>query len=389
MILLNNKRIDGVSLDTVPVGTISPFIGLVAPQGYLLCQGQKVSKNRYKQLYNMCKSLFGPETETEFYLPDLRGRVIAGLNENDATMDTIGKILGTYEHNHSTGNHTLTIDEIPSHNHRTMASSYAPLGGTSVFDYAVNGVTDAPNWSASIHNANTGGSQAHNHGDTGLASNYQPTTVMNYIVKAEMVIPNQSTVYNGLDSDSEVNSLSAAKGKELNEKFNNYSLLNTTPQTPESNTKISWLQLGYNDRWLLYLKGNTDGIDKDFYIELSETADKKDTGWLPVTFETNYSNYSNYEPCCYRVKGNQIFFKGLVNCGQPSAKCGDTICRFDTQYAPTKARYFTVCTSTAETGNAYEHSPAAITVQPSGIIRFHNVPVSGWISLEQITYLLD
>lgn len=224
MILLNNKRIDGVSLDTVPVGTISPFIGLVAPQGYLLCQGQKVSKNRYKQLYNICKSLFGPETETEFYLPDLRGRVIAGLNENDTAMNTIGKILGTYEHNHSTGNHTLTIDEIPSHTHGIYGALTGETKAITNYgnDWAVGTTRE---WNQSS-NTNTGGGQAHNHGDTGLASNYQPTTVMNYIVKAEMVIPNQSTVYDGLDSDSEVDSLSARQGKILNKKFDNYLSLN-------------------------------------------------------------------------------------------------------------------------------------------------------------------
>ena len=43
MILKNGKRIDGCS-DTVPIGTVNPFLGTVAPFGYLLLQGQKVSK---------------------------------------------------------------------------------------------------------------------------------------------------------------------------------------------------------------------------------------------------------------------------------------------------------------------------------------------------------
>ena len=50
MILKNNKRIDGCS-DTVPIGTINPFLGSTAPYGYLICQGQKVSKTTYKELY--------------------------------------------------------------------------------------------------------------------------------------------------------------------------------------------------------------------------------------------------------------------------------------------------------------------------------------------------
>ena len=264
MILLNNKRIDGVSLDTVPVGTISPFIGLVAPQGYLLCQGQKVSKNRYKQLYNICKSLFGPETETEFYLPDLRGRVIAGLNENDAAMNTIGKILGTYEHNHSTGNHTLTIDEIPTHRHGRYITTNEPGGSIGEWNsnYQYLG-TNA--WYTAEQNAvgDAGGSQAHNHGNTGLASNYQPTTVMNYIVKAEMVIPNQSTVHDGLDSDSEIDSLSAKQGKILNTKIDSLIIptVNNTLTSTSTTEALSAAQgKALNDKFGSYVTTSSLGV---------------------------------------------------------------------------------------------------------------------------------
>ena len=252
MILKNNKRIDGCS-DTVPIGTLNPFLGSTAPYGYLLCQGQKVSKTTYKELYEICGTTFGPETSTEFTLPDLRGQTIAGYKEGDSIFGTLGGLIGSLTHSHSTGNHTLTIDEMPSHTHaRGTMEITGTFGITTRYNSAdMNGRTSgafkfnhedgkAAEWAQSNPNdeggsvsfkasdawtgesSQNGDSQPHNHGDTSSTSSVQPTIVLNWIVKAFQLMPNQSYVENSLESDSTINSLSAAKGKELNKKFTDY-----------------------------------------------------------------------------------------------------------------------------------------------------------------------
>ena len=252
MILQNGKRIDGCS-DTVPVGTLQPYLGLIPPKGYLACQGQLVSKITYSKLYEICGDTFGVSTDTHFYLPDLRGKTLAGYDENDAAMNTIGKLLGqkththtSAAHTHSTGNHTLTVAEIPGHNHTQSTgysslrykngSTYMPVGfgsttGGPAAAFIVNGTATG---SASVTEwslvGTVGGGGAHNHGDTGSTTpndtgtntNYQPTITVNWIVKAVMLIPDYIIVEDTLNSDSAVDALSARQGKLLNEKFTDY-----------------------------------------------------------------------------------------------------------------------------------------------------------------------
>jgi hypothetical protein len=122
-------------------------------------------------------------------------------------MNTIGKLLGETTHKHSTGNHTLTIAEIPAHKHNFQ--SIAGSNGGDLGDYTMEylleegdaypgraGIPTGGDWGSygTLWITETGGSQAHNHGDTGEASNYQPTIVMNWIVKAVMTVPIQSSL---------------------------------------------------------------------------------------------------------------------------------------------------------------------------------------------------
>lgn len=270
MILQNGKRIDGCS-DTVPVGTLQPYLGLVPPKGYLVCQGQLVSKITYSKLYEICGDTFGVSTETHFYLPDLRGKTLAGYDENDTAMNTIGKLLGqkththtSAAHTHTTGNHTLTIAEMPAHNHTTG------IQGDKAFDatLASNGNTANVlfNQSSGVATTNTGGSGAHNHGNTGSTTpnntgsntNYQPTITVNWIVKAAMLIPDYIIVEDKLTSDSAVDALSARQGKILNEKFTDYATKGEMIQylPLKGGTLTGMLTIGQGDTQCIHMGTN-------------------------------------------------------------------------------------------------------------------------------------
>ena len=74
----NNKAVP-----VMPVGCVIPFAGAAAPTGWLLCQGQAVSRTTYAQLFSVIGTTYGSgDGKTTFNLPDMRGRVAVGSDAN-------------------------------------------------------------------------------------------------------------------------------------------------------------------------------------------------------------------------------------------------------------------------------------------------------------------
>ena len=88
-------------------------------------------------------------------------------------IDAAGDTGGSSTHNHTTGNHTLTINEIPSHNHLAAYWSNGAHvdGGYGDWGHPLEPYDSNNN---KKYTSNTGGGQAHNHGNTGNASSMPP-----------------------------------------------------------------------------------------------------------------------------------------------------------------------------------------------------------------------
>ena len=122
------------------VGEIRMFAGNYAPQGWLICDGSLVSIAENDVLFNLIGTTYGGDGQTNFALPDLRGRVPvhagAGLGLSARSLAQKGGV----EHV------TLTQNQLPAHSHAPYASndpatnSYTAAngvpgntGGTSVY----------------------------------------------------------------------------------------------------------------------------------------------------------------------------------------------------------------------------------------------------------------
>lgn len=223
---LNNKStaISTVSLPTVesmPIGSIIAWGGTSAPTGFLLCQGQLVSKTSYADLWNVIGNNFlnGRTAQTSnFYLPDMRGNVPVGKSTTPSTDEfyTLGKILGAKTH-------TLSVSQIPSHNHNYF-NTPDNLGTYTVWVPTTSAHTKA---SYQTNMSNTGGGQAHN--------NIQPSLVTNYIIKyayTSYMAPTRAVIDN-LEATSAMATLSANQEKILNEKVD-------TDYVVETNHNSTW-----------------------------------------------------------------------------------------------------------------------------------------------------
>lgn len=168
------KETGGATGDTLPAGSVIPYIKAIAPENWLVCDGSAVSRTDYSELFNVIGTTFGTgDGSTTFNLPNLKGKTIVGLDSSDTDFNQIGKTLGEKTH-------TLTVAEMPSHNH-SMGSfnQYNDgTGGSFAESEKVGRTTSGADGSKGINPIfNTGGSKAHN--------NIQPSVVLCYIIKAK------------------------------------------------------------------------------------------------------------------------------------------------------------------------------------------------------------
>ena len=139
---------------------IMPYAGAIAnqaaaPAGWLLCDGSEQDGSIYVALKALLLTTYGAYTNgsggtgtTHFRLPDLRGRVIAALDNmgggssdriTSPEGDQLGNVLGAQEH-------TLTAAQsgMPTHGHADNIATSNTLGinvGNLTADSVVNSLT--------------------------------------------------------------------------------------------------------------------------------------------------------------------------------------------------------------------------------------------------------
>ncbi len=178
----SNKLAASAISAIMPSGSLMPYAGASAPNGYLLCDGAAISRSTYSALFALVGTTYGAgDGSSTFNIPDLRGRVIAGQDDmGGASANRLtglsggvdGDILG------GTGGdqkHDLTHLEsgLPAHAHTTQLRDTGPAGGGQLSGYQASAGSGAFFNTDSVAGANAASS--HN--------NVQPTIILNYIIK--------------------------------------------------------------------------------------------------------------------------------------------------------------------------------------------------------------
>lgn len=149
-----------------------------APKGWAFCNGQLLPINQNQALFSILGTTYGGDGRTTFALPNFQGRMPIHQGQGF----TIGQLGGEAAH-------SLTINEMPAHNHPAMGAAtangfspngtvWAPADGALEY-YATPNTTMSP---AAI--ANSGGSQPH--------ENEAPYLVLNLIIALVGIFPSRN-----------------------------------------------------------------------------------------------------------------------------------------------------------------------------------------------------
>jgi len=154
-----------------------------APKNWAMCNGQLLPINQNQPLFALLGTTFGGNGQTNFALPNLRGRVAIHTGNGHTLGETGGQ-----------ESHVLTSSELAAHTHVAQADAKAgnansfnpqaayPADTSPVLAYSsgsANMVAMSPAMVSSI-----GGGQAH--------ENRQPYLTLNYCIALAGVFPSRS-----------------------------------------------------------------------------------------------------------------------------------------------------------------------------------------------------
>ena len=99
------------------VGEIRMFGGNFAPVKWSFCNGQLMAIAQNSALFSLLGTTYGGDGRSSFGLPDMRGRIPVQHGHGPGLSNwTLG-------HREGTETVTLTVSQMPNHNHSLMAST--------------------------------------------------------------------------------------------------------------------------------------------------------------------------------------------------------------------------------------------------------------------------
>lgn len=173
--LVNNSGqvvIGGASMEMLGAsmcGVCIPYAAVVAPAGWLLCDGREVDRADYVNLFNLLGTVWGaPSTGAVFKLPDFRGRSPYGTDANVGFAGSDGRAPGTRGPSHH--HHFLDTKGFSASGYNTLYGSTDWEGDHShsydrAYGVALNtqNAADSPANVVGITGGGTGGAGGHDH----------------------------------------------------------------------------------------------------------------------------------------------------------------------------------------------------------------------------------
>src|SRR5437868_276803 len=118
----------GPDRSTPFLGEIKPIAFNFEPKGWRFCEGQLLAINQNQALFSLLGTAYGGNGQTNFALPDLRGRVPMGAGQGPGLPDyPLGTVVGS-------ATLVLTESNLPMHTHTVGNGNTAPAGSGAPVD---------------------------------------------------------------------------------------------------------------------------------------------------------------------------------------------------------------------------------------------------------------
>lgn len=161
-----------------------------APKGWALCNGQLLPINQNQALFALLGTTYGGNGQTNFALPNLRGRAPMHLGNGYS----LGQAMGE-------DSVTLNLQQLPTHIHESSGTVDLTVGaggeantGNPEGNYLASNANLEERFRGSfddqmgdvqpLNSASTGGGQPH--------ENRMPYLVLNYIIALQGIFPSQN-----------------------------------------------------------------------------------------------------------------------------------------------------------------------------------------------------
>jgi microcystin-dependent protein len=175
------------------IGTIMLFAGNFAPRGWALCQGQLLPIAQNSALFSILGTAFGGNGQTNFALPDLRGRVPVGTGQGPG-------LSNNWQQGMTDGTETVTLvaNEMPMHNHNVMVSAGDADSPTAGGNYLAKANANLSGDEVTVNTYNgspsvaLGGNSVSVSGGNQPHPNIQPSLGINYIICLEGIFPSRN-----------------------------------------------------------------------------------------------------------------------------------------------------------------------------------------------------
>lgn len=119
------------------MGTVLPVAFNYPPRGWMFCNGQTIPIQQNSAMFALLGTMYGGDGQNTFGLPDLRGRVIVGSQAQGPGLANVAQGEKAGSNNttviaNGTVNITLSLANLPAHNHPATLSLGALTGQTTI-----------------------------------------------------------------------------------------------------------------------------------------------------------------------------------------------------------------------------------------------------------------